>query len=205
MKYTDFISSLNQQLSSHLESMGFKNLTDNLFVRFSDSHEINVISIQKHSSDPTVCVNFGVHYDFLPKVASSEPPCDGLIELSNCEVKIRLTPNPSEKDYWWPIATNSIYEIADLINFQTSKFFYSYNLDGDISTITPSDLNEDLPDIIAMLTKVRAGLLLAHIHEALGNTEKAASFAKFGIKEAGMAVGPKKILREILQRVEKKS
>jgi|TARA_R110000851_G_C13006450_1_gene558851 methyl-accepting chemotaxis protein len=204
MKFTDFITSLAEKLSEPLGALGFEKSADDLFVRFNDSHEINVVYIQKHSSEPTVCVNVGVHYDFLPKIGTTELASNKQIELPDCEVKLRLTTDLSQKDHWWPIASESINEIVDLIVGRVGEFFSRYSIDGDLSSILPEDLNEDMPDIFASLTKVRASLILARIHEVRGDFEKAASFAKYGIKAAGMAVGPKKMLKEVLKRVEQK-
>jgi hypothetical protein len=205
MKFVNFITLLAQKITGPLGEFGFKKTTDDLFVRFKEGHDISVISIQKHSSEPKVCVNFGVHYDFLPKLGTTELAEDGKIELSDCEVKVRVTPESELNDYWWSFDTEAIEDISDLVLNRVEKFFSRYDIDGDITTITPEDLDGEMPDVIAPLTKVRASLVLARIHEVSGNTGKASSFAKYGIKAAGMAVGPKKVLKDILKRIEQKS
>lgn len=193
-----------ERVSGPLEALGFKRISDDLFVRFKKTHEINVISIQKHSSESKVCLNFGVHYDFIPKIGSTELPGEETIELPDCEVKVRITPDPSQKDHWWHISLDSVNEIASLIESRAEGFFDRYSINGDLSSIGVDDLNDGPPDILASLTKVRSCLVLASIQETLGNTEAAAAFAKYGIKAAGMAVGPKKMLKEILKRVEQR-
>lgn len=202
MKISDFDYSLTERLSEPLGILGFEKVADGLFVRFNNSHEINVVCIQKHSSEAIVCVNCGVHYDFLPKVGTTELVSNKQIELPSCEVKFRLTPDSSKKDYWWPITFESINEIADLIIEHSEKIFKRYAIDGNISSIVPEDLNDNIPYIFSSLPKVRICLILARMHEVCGNFQKAASFAKYGIKAAGMAVGPKKMLKEVLKRVE---
>lgn len=202
MKFSNFASSLARKLAGPLEVMGFKKQADDLFVRFKHSHEINVISLQKHSAKSMVSVNFGVHYDFLPKLGSAELPLEGQLGAPECEVIVRLTPDSTSKDYWWPISTESIDEIAELIFHRSEDFFCRYDINGDISSISPKDISESMPDVVGMLTKVRACLVLARIHEESGESEKAASFARLGIQVAGMAVGPKKALRELLERVD---
>jgi len=202
MKFDDFAAALAERMSGPLEALGFKKVSDDLFVRFNETHEINVISVQKHSSEPSVCLNFGVHYDFMPKIGSTELPSEGEVELPDCEVKVRITPDPSQKDHWWPISSDSVDEIAALTESRIEGFFNRYNINGDISSIVVDDLNDSLPDVFASLTKVRACLVLARIQETLGDAEAAVAFAKYGIKAAGMAVGPKKMLKEVLNRVE---
>lgn len=193
---------LAENLLSRINNIGFKKITNLLFVRFQKTHEIHVISIQKHSSDLSVCVNFGVHYDFLPKLGSTDLPTNGEIELAECEIRVRLTPESFMKDYWWTIELKTIDEITKLVEKHLSTFFNSYDIDGYIFSITPRNLNESPPPLIAMLTKVRACLILARIHEVSCDTTNAKDFALLGIKHAGMAVGPKKMLKEVLKRVK---
>lgn len=201
MKFLEFASSLNQKVTEPLRARGFKKLTNRSFVRFKCGHEINVIALQKHSVKPSVCLNLGVHYDFLPKAGSVALAHDGWFELPDCEIQVRLTPDPSTKDYWWPATAESIDEMAGLIDERVEDFFGRYDINGDIFSISPDELREGMPEIVAMLTKVRACLVLARIRELSGDVETAANFARLGIEVAGMAVGPKVALKEILQRV----
>lgn len=205
MNFSNFITLLTQKIAGPLGEFGFKKAADDLFVYFKKEHEINVVSIQKHSSESKVCVNFGVHYDFLPKLGTTELAENGKIELADCEVKVRVTPNSELKDYWWSFDAEAIEEISDLVINRAEKFFSRYDVDGEITRILPEDLDGEMSDVVAPLTKVRASLVLARIHEINGNTEIASNFAKYGIKAAGMAVGPKKMLKDILRRIEQKN
>ena len=202
MQFSDFIFSLSEGLATSLGSMGFMRQDDCTYIRLKESREVNVLSFQKHSSKPAVSVNFGVHYTFLPKLGSKDLPLDGRLNLSECEIKVRLTPSRSENDYWWPLSKESINQIVDMIDQHMEKFFQNYNMNSAISRLSNVDLEEQLPEIVGMLTKVRACLILARIHEELGDESLAKAFAHLGVKAAGMAVGPKKALKEILKRVK---
>ena len=202
MKYDDFTAALGKRVSGPLVALRFKIIKNDLFIRFNDTHEINVISVQKHSSDSIVSLNFGVHYDFIPKSGSAELPSKSEMELPDCEFKVRITPDPSQNDYWWPISPDSVDQIAALIEKRAESFFDRYSINGKVSKIVIDDLNENMPDIFTSTTKVRACLILARIQETLGNTASATAFAEYGIKLAGMAVGPKKILKDILIRIQ---
>jgi len=204
MKTSNFLASLAHRIAGPLKSSGFVKSDDDLFVRFKDGHEVNVIWIQKHSSEPKICVNLGIHYDFLPKLGTTELPDNCKIELPDCEIKVRLTPATSQNDYWWLVGNKAVDEIANLIEDRAEKFFDRYNVGGEIVRITPEDLEGDMPDILSPLTKVRASLILARLHEVNGDLSEAINFAKFGIKAAGMAVGPKKMLKEILKIAEQR-
>ncbi len=209
MKLSDFVQILAKQLSEPLAKKGFKRVADDLWVRFRNGHDINVISVQKHSSSSNVCVNIGVHYDFLPKVGTLDLPREGSIELADCEIKFRLAPDKGQRDHWWSIEPNSAVEISDLIFARTDDIFDQYEIAGDssshdITAIVPEDLDGEIPAVVSSLTKVRASLLLARLHEFRGDLEKAAGFANYGLRVAGMAVGPKKMLKEVLKRIEAK-
>ena len=202
MNELDFLSSLAEKVEGKLKSLGYEKNSKGLFVRFKNGHEINLIYIQKQSSRPMVSVNFGVHYDFLPKIGSTDLPKQGEIELPDCEIKVRLTPNTKQNDYWWPMDSSSLDEIASLIGSKSDEFFTQYDMDKDIGKISPNELENCIPALFPSVTKVRACLVLASIHESNGEKKLAAEFAKLGIKTAGMAVGPKKALKQVLKRVE---
>ena len=147
-------------------------------------------------------MNLGVHYDFLPKVGTSEFAEGNDITQPDCEIKKRLTPASSLNDYWWPLGEAEASEIAALVKELALPYFDQYALDGDIGFIAPDQFDGDLPILLSSLTKVRACLLMARIYEMKGELTRTSEFARIGIKSAGMAVGPKKALKEILKRTE---
>ncbi len=202
MNISEFRSVLSQRLQGVLKQSGFRETDSGTFVRKNDTHEISVIWIQKHSSESKVCVNLGVHYDFLPKVGSSEFVEGDDITQPDCEIKKRLTPDPSQNDYWWSLGAVEADEIARLVDESALPYFGQYALDSEIGSIIPGQFEGDLPALLSSLTKVRACLLMARIYEIKGEPSLASEFAKLGIKVAGMAVGPKKVLKEILKRTE---
>ena len=202
MNFTDFFVGLAAQIEGKLEKIGFEKQVNDLYVRFNENHDINVIFIQKHSSDSSVSLNFGVHYDFLPKIASIELPSKGTIELPDCEFKYRVTPSIADGDHWWPLSESAIDEVAELILSRANDYFSDYDINSSIGNLTTSDLDGEFPALFKGVTKVRACLVLASINEVKNNHKLAADFAKIGIKAAGMAVGPKKLLKQVLKRVE---
>lgn len=202
MKFSEFRNLLNRLLQDELTQIGFSKIDRGTFVRKTDAHEIYVIWIQKHSSESKVCVNLGVHYDFIPKAGTSEAIERNTIAQSDCEIKKRLTPDPSQNDYWWPLGSAEAEEIASLITETALPFFDQYALNGDLARIVPKQFSGDLPCLLSSLTRVRACLLMARIYEEKGNLARAAEFARLGVTAAGMAVGPKKTLKEILKRTQ---
>ncbi len=202
MKNSNFLSILADAIESNIKSLGFTRYSDFLFVRFKKNHEINVILIQEHSSEKMVSVNLGVHYDFLPKVGSTDFPEPGKVDLPDCEIKVRLTPDEGLNDYWWSMDMVSINEISLLIDAKVEELFSKFDVDKEIGKISIEDIENNLSVILPSITKVRACLMLARLHEVLGDRALAIEFARCGIKNAGMAVGPKKALKQIIERLD---
>lgn len=112
----------------------------------------------------------------------------------------RLTANQSVKDQWWPLTESGIREVCDLLVSRGLPLFHSYSLGGSISTIDVGEIEDGAPGLLSGFTKVGACLLLANIHEHLGNREKCIEAATSGLKHVGVKVGAKKALKDILKR-----
>lgn len=201
MNFTDFLSAADTILQQALGSAGFRQENAETWIR-QNGDELNVVWLQKHSSKPSFCVNLGVHYAFLPVVGTEIPIIGGRIEQPDCEIKLRLTSDPLVKDQWWLIAPENANEVGQLLVIRGLPIFDAYRLDGSISVIDPKDVEIGNPNLLSSLTKVRACLLLARLHERCGNREKCIEAATAGIKLAGRAVGPKVALKDILKRCE---
>lgn len=199
MDFKEFIALTTELLRDRLSSDGFYVMGEGLLCR-RQGEEINVISIQLHSSGTKCCVNLGVHYNFIPLVGTDALAQGSQIEESACEIRIRLTPTDEEVDHWWCFSKQSMNEMVDLIIVKQPDLFCLYALPR-IKLLKPEDLAEKLPAILAPLTRVRACLLLARINEHAGDRERATAFANLGIKVAGQAVGPKKAFKDMLRRI----
>jgi len=196
--FAAFLSLADAALQSCMGNAGFRRSRAGTWSRRSGD-DLNVIWLQKHSSDPSFCVNLGVHYTFLPK-AGIEAPLSDEIEHADCEIKLRLTAKPATKDQWWPLSIDAATEVANLTAERGFEIFESYRLAGPIAALEIKDIENGSLGILSSLTKVRACLLLDRIHERLGDRDKCREAATLGVKLAGMAVGPKKALKDILKR-----
>ena len=116
-------------------------------------------------------------------------------------MKLRLTDQTVDNDQWWPIATSSIDQVVKLVSRRALPVFDSYRIDGPVAAMSGEDVENGHLGLLASMTKVRACLLLARLQERLGNRDKCIEAATVGLRVAGMAVGPKKALKEILARV----
>jgi hypothetical protein len=86
-------------------------------------------------------LNYGINFDFLPKLGSLDLPDQG-IELAECELVQRVTPSAEAVDFWWTMDAASVVELRTLI-FRSDEYFGSFQLDGVLSTLTPEDLGEE--------------------------------------------------------------
>jgi hypothetical protein len=201
MDFQSFVNLMDKALSVEVMGLGFRSTRHGSWSRKIDER-IDVISFQKHSSQELFCVNIGIHYSFVPKVASTELPDGDNITQSECVVMLRLTEKDLDADQWWSMEADSIYAVCGLIKSKAMSLFDRYQLDGPISSIQSDEIEAEKNALLAMQTKVSSFLLLATIHEYLGNREQSIRFAQTGIRYAGMAVGPKKALKDILKRYE---
>lgn len=199
MTFNELQQEADAALKEALTSAGFRRTAPGTWNR-RRGQELSVVQLQKQSAAETFCVNLGVHFGFLPK-AGSEAPLEGdQIELPDCELKLRLTELPTDKDQWWPISEASVAAAANLVITRGFAVFDGYRVDGELSAMDAKCIENGNPGLLAPITKVRACLLLARLHEHLGNKAKCIDAAAIGVKLAGMAVGPKKALKDILKR-----
>ena len=199
MNFTELQQAADAAMNQTLTGAGFRRTAPGIWTR-RRGHDLNVVQFQKQSAAETFCVNLGVHYGFLPQ-AGTEAPLEGdKLKLPDCELKLRLTDQPSDKDQWWPISEASAAKVAELMIGLGLRVFEAYRADGELSTMDAKSIESGNPGLLASMTKVRACLLLARLHEQLGNREKCVEAATIGVKLAGMAVGPKKALKDILKR-----
>ncbi|MEM1060617.1 MAG: DUF4304 domain-containing protein [Verrucomicrobiota bacterium] len=194
----EFLSAINEAVKGELARQGFTESRAGTYLR-SIGERLDVIWIQKHSTDETCCVNLGIHYSFIWKIGSTDLPTDGKIDQPECELKIRLTGDPESNDQWWPLNQGGVNAITTLLKNRVLDLFTKYDLEGEIAKLSVDDFIGGVPPILKPMTKVRAVLLLARIHDYLGNQGQAIELAQFGLKVAGMAVGPKKAFKEILK------
>lgn len=182
-----------------LANVGFSTPANGIWIR-RRGDEINVIQLQEHSVESKFCVNLGIHYSFLPKTGGESYIEGELIEIPDCELKHRLVDDSRLNDRWWPIEISSVEEVVALLGTAGLKLFDLYRLDGAIAELDGKSIEAGRAGLLTTLTKVRACLLIARMHEYLGHRDKCAEAATIGVKLAGMAVGPKKALKEILKR-----
>lgn len=201
MTFNELQQAADAAMNDTLTSAGFRRTAPGTWNRRSGD-ELSVVQLQKQSAAESFCVNLGVHYAFLPKAGSQALLEGDQIELPDCEVKLRLTERPSDKDQWWPISETSVGQVANLMTSRGLSTFDAYRVDGGLSAVDAKSIESGNPGLfLASVSKGRACLLLALRHEQLGTKEKCIEAATIGLKLVGsMAVGTKKALKDILKR-----
>jgi len=201
MSFTEVVKAFDSVAAQSLAKLGFRRIANGIWNR-READELNVLELQRHSIEAAFCVNLGVHYSFLPKAGSEERinDLDG-VDITACELKFRLTSLDDDKDQWWPTDSANVTEVLELFLHRGLPTFDLYRLDGPIAGMDPKDVLAGEMGVLHPLTKVRACLLLARLHEHMGHREKSVDAASTGLRVAGMAIGPKKALRDILHRL----
>lgn len=199
MKYTEVRRAIDSRIRPMLFDAGFFQSSRRNWTR-QNGYDINIIQLQKHSITNRFCINLGIHYSFLPKPGTESPWEADKMTLADCEIKLRLTVSPTDNDQWWSISEESVTQVSNLICEQGIQLFDAYHAEGALSSIDPKSIEIGNHGILAPITEVRACLLLARLHEQLRNRDRCVEAATIGLKLAGMAVGPKVELQEILKR-----
>ncbi len=199
MNFTDFLNLADAGLEKVLGRPGFRRTSAGKWNR-RNRDELHAVWLQKSSTGPSFCVNLGVHYSFLEKTGSSDLPTGDEIDQTECRIMFRLTGDPAAKDQWWPTSAESVGEVCDLIDRRGLALLDSYSLSGPIAAIECKDIDAGNLGILTGFTKVGACLLLASIHEHLGDRDKCVEAATCGMKHVGMKVGVKKAFKDILRR-----
>jgi len=198
MNFKELTEAFDKDFGEQLFAAGFERSGPGWWTR-ERGDELNVLQMQKHSAEALFCVNLGVHFSFLP-AAGTESPLSGSLSLPDCELKIRLTARAEDKDQWWSIDSSSLASVADALFSRGLQIFASYRLSGPIASLDGQSVEEGRTGLLDSMTKVRACLLLARMYERSGNRAKCVEVATVGLKHAGMAVGPKKALKDVIAR-----
>lgn len=186
-----FLKALRSTWVPELKRAGFVKGNGTWEFRRSRSPYLDLVGWQQRSDAEAGCVNLGVHLDFLPPPSSDNlSPLD--CSIGNCAIETRLTPSPDLWDFWWVFgdaedeAVRSAGDLECCFAERGLEFFDYYSgLPGPFGLVTVDSLRSGayLRDAIRghFDSPALAALALARIHKHLGDWQKAAAFAQFGI------------------------
>jgi hypothetical protein len=180
----DFTEQVETILVPYFKEQGFAQSGIDNYRRYKKPF-IHCIWLQERSDRKALCVNLGVHLDFLPLC--------GMISISKveeviqpaCDITDRLTPK-SQYDYWWPAkrAKRQVKSIKALFQKEGIDFFERYTSFPDVfESVTIEDIKSGNASVI-LPEKTRRGMamFLARIYEHIGQKEKAVQFSEYGIE-----------------------
>ncbi|MCC9608314.1 DUF4304 domain-containing protein [Blastopirellula sp. JC732] len=163
---------------------------------------INCIEVQSRSDSKACCVNLGVHLTFLPNATGSLIVDIQSYSSVDCEIRGRLT-SQAEGDQWWEyeMLEPAIDDLIDSYLDHGQNFFERFaKFPHPFVDIGPDSLDDDVvSSLFPVMTKVRMVLLLARVHDFLGNSALAKQFGQIGIDLIGGGMGPKAAFRKILR------
>ena len=191
---------LAERFSSNLRRMGFKG--DDWQMRRCVSPFIHCVWVQERSDKAAVCLNLGVHLDFIPTVTGKMPTID-IIEQPDCEIKYRLVME-GERDQWWSKdePEKAADEMYDLFKTVGRAFLAQFEVfPGVLGSLSRDDIESGKASLyLSGMTRVRIALLLARVWYHIGESEKMVEFAEYGMRIAGVASGPKAVLKDLLNK-----
>ena len=196
-----FLEMLDGELSPVLQADGFGG-QEREWKRHHDP-VINCVEVQLRSDQAACTVNLGAHLTFLPVAGGSSPVLFDTITEADCEIQSRLAWQ-SEPEHWWGFDSpeESVADLVACYREQGKAYFERFvNFPHPFVDIAPDNLDDDdVSTLFPIMTRVRKILLIARVHEHLGDAANAVRFAKLGKEVAGMAIGPKAAFRDILRR-----
>jgi len=196
----DFTEQVETILVPYFKEQGFAQSGIDNYRRYKKPF-IHCIWLQERSDRKALCVNLGVHLDFLPLCGMiSIPKVEEVIQPA-CDITDRLTPK-GQYDYWWPAerAKRQVKSIKALYQKEGIAFFERYTSFPDVfESITLEDIKSSNASVILPgMTYVRMALFLARVNEYIGRSEKAIQFAEYGLGNIGRAKGLIKPFEEII-------
>jgi hypothetical protein len=166
---------------------------------------LHCVRVQDSSDHARVYLNIGVHITTLPAPEMGRVPLEKMTD-EHCEIRDRLNPQ-SRKGEWtpWWLKTDpekATSEMLQLFKAKALPFFDQFqSFPGVLDSITVADIESGKASrILAGMTDVRMALLLARLHEHLGNKDKVMTFAEYGLRVAGRATSPIAYFKQMLKR-----
>jgi len=196
----DFTEQVETILVPYFREQGFIQQSIDNYQR-SIKPFIHCINLQERSDRQALCVNMGVHLDFLTVPAKLEIPPVKEIKEIECAIRCRLGYKGQSVE-WWPAkrAKRQVKSIKALFQKEGIAFFDRYTSFPDVfESITLEDIKSSNASVILPgMTYVRMALFLARVNEYIGRSEKAKHFAEYGLDNIGRAKGLVKSFEEII-------
>ncbi len=198
-----FYKILKEDFAPKLREIGFKGSGQNF--RRINGEVINTINVQANKYGGSCAVNLGIHLTFLPLSVDDKMPDIKKIKEIDCEFRLRLAPK-NKDDYWWKYGglldspSKTINHLIKTYFTYGESQFEKYNTVDKISSLISIEeiIKKDFIDIFDGITCQRGALVMARIHEHLGNTSIAGKFAQAGLDNLGGAVLLKSAFEKIL-------
>jgi hypothetical protein len=184
----EFTQMIRTILIPFLKEQGFSYRVINHYQRIQKPF-VHCINLQVRSDGKAMCVNMGVHLDFLPVSGQLEiPPVDDIKEI-NCSIRTRLSPK-DQFDCWWVAgpARTQVESIKQLFQEQGIAFFERYSVFPDVfQLVTVEDIESgNAMKVLPGLTRIGMAMILARVYEHIGHKEKAVLFSEYGLKNIGV-------------------
>jgi hypothetical protein len=186
-----------------LRKVGFKG--SGAHFRRVSGDVINTIWIQGGGDGKKCAVNLGLHLAFLPVCWKEELPDLGTIKEIDCEFRCRLAPNDGT-DHWWeyyggllnPSSKNARHLIKSYFEWGEPRFREYSSVESIANMISLAQLRGgEYINAFGGVTIPRAALAMARIQEHMGNSHRAAEFARACLETICKASG----LRSELERL----
>lgn len=180
----EFTKKIEEILNPYLIGLGFSQQSIDHYRRYKTPY-IHCIWLQERSDRKALCVNMGVHLDFLPVPGRlTSPPVNDVVEME-CSIRVRLATQDGS-DFWWPSYSpeKNVKSMQEVFRKNGIPFFERYTLfPGVFESITTKDiLSGDALKIMPEKSWGGMAIFLARINEHIGRKDKAIQFSELGLE-----------------------
>jgi hypothetical protein len=194
--YKRFHELLKRDFLPLIRAEGFKGSGTTFRRVFAD--RIDLVNVQGSRFGNQCCLNFAVHFSFLPSAGGRVTDPKKLREYE-CAFRNRLH-EASESDHWWTYGASdgeakaSLASLIDTYRRRSALFFGKFEPFPEVfEQITPAEIDAGRLSTMppGNFTGVLAALTMARIMKHLGRGEKSRQFAEVGLRHLGGAGGLK--------------
>ncbi len=180
----EFTRQLELLISPFLREQGFTQRGIDTYQRHMKPF-VHCVWLQERSDKKALCVNLGVHLDFIPLPGMVSKPDLAEIVQPACYIMDRLKVK-GQSDYWWPSepSHDQVMSIKRMLMNEGIPFFDKYTVfPGVLESIKVDDIKSgDAQAILRGMTKKAMALFLARVYEFIGAKEKAVHFSEYGLE-----------------------
>ncbi|MCG8707909.1 DUF4304 domain-containing protein [Brenneria sp. 4F2] len=159
---------------------------------------LNFIKLQRKSSGDVFFINLGVHPLFVNLMNNCQPATE-----IDCYIRERLSTDVMLSVELLDSSDGVSLIIREIEHKAWTYFDFFSSFDDVFSKLCIDDIkNRATPDELSCITSVRLIAMCMAYHLSKDNINIARDFARYGVSMSGVAVGMRKMFKQVLDKIE---